>query len=465
MASTSQANTPDRMRAPAREGASARVKTAGDRILHTRVCLAVDLRPSTLWLAFALAACTPAPPETAPAGPAAPAAPPSPEPAKPEPAKPEPAKAEPAKPTPMPVVAKPQEEAKAPVDDLRADGEPPPAPAGPPPPEIAIQPWSIDAHAPTWTLRDEPSEPVAFVVELHAGVLGRAGSRWVQLGADGKLVDAPMDVEPRPPLMGVWPSDAWFVDYRSKMEDDFEYHEIRLMKLRGGDRWVPQKYNGEQWFHPGTDDEVDGHASTLSGMLVYSPSLTGGVDRIAGRHEAPLLGTHRGAPVDFLETGKAEVYVLSRDDAGTYAVTQCWDDPCAVMQTRKLPLSSWKFGRKVARGKHAVSVVATSGEREFILHYRGKPGWLLDELPAGERPTSMWASEEGGLWTLTGEKLRWRDTESAWHDVALPEGLATPSVALSEDRKRIWLSGVVGGAAKIFSTEANAAAPAAKSTP
>lgn len=89
--------------------------------------------------------------------------------------------------------------------------------------------------------------------------------------------------------------------------------------------------------------------------------------------------------------------------------------------------------------------MTTQGERDFFLHHRGKSdGWLLEELPAGERPTGMWASDEGGLWTLAGERLRWRDTESIWHDVALPEGMTAPSVALTTDRTEVWVAGQVG---------------------
>ncbi len=415
--------------------------------------------------ACVLAACTPADPPAPTPTPAPPAAP----------APTTPAPATPAKVDPTPAVTPPPpvvEQVETPVVPTPepTDGEPTPPGLDPAPPEIAIQPWSTTPHTATWTLRAEPSEPVALV-DMKAGVLGRAGTRWVTLGADGSLADVVMSVEPKLPIDGVWPSDAWFVDRRSRMEGDdemeFEYHEIRLMKLRDGKRWVPQLVPGqsEQWFHPGTDDWHETRISTLSGMIVYNVTSFRDVTRVAGRYPDPDLGPHRGDVVDFVETGKAEVYILSRDADGTYAQTQCEDEECVKLNARKLPLSSWTFGEQVARGKHAVSLLAKSGERSFVLHYRGKPGWLLDELPAGETPTGFWASEEGGLWTLSGETLRWRDTESVWHDVALPEGLVTPTIALTGDRKQIFVSGVVGGAAKIFSTDANAIAPAKPATP
>jgi hypothetical protein len=336
----------------------------------------------------------------------------------------------------------------------------PTAPEG----EVAIKPWATIPHSATWRLVAEPSEAIAFSMDLGAGVLGRAGSNWYQRSDDGQLVPTTMDVEPELPILGVWPSDAWFVQSRTKKEDDFEYIELRLMKLRGGDRWVPQVYEGgggEQWFHPGTDHEVAPHISTRSGMLVYSDEFDF-ITRVAGKHPDPEIGAHFGEVVDFVESGAGNVYVLSHDQSTYYAQIHCAlaDESCVTTNSMKLPLSSWTFDRKVARGKHSVSVLARSGDRHFVLHHRGKSdGWLLDELPPGERPVGMWASEEGGLWTLTGEHLRWRDTESVWHDVALPEGMTKPTAALTEDRKEVWVAGQVGGATKVFAASANAAAP------
>lgn len=340
--------------------------------------------------------------------------------------------------------------------DTAAPTEPPvPLPA---PPEIAISAWAATDHAPVWSPGPTPVEALALV-DLDAGILGRAGTKWFQLDPAGALVEFAMSVEPKPPILGVWPTDAWFVDARSRIEDEWEINEIRLMKLRGGDRWVPQVYGGDQWFHPGTEDWLEPHMSTRSGMLVYSASLPS-ITRVAGRHDDPTIGPHRGRAIDLLETGGDAVYVISRDDAGVYAQTACEDEVCVAASARMLPTGAWEFGRRVARGKHSVSVVATSGAREFLLHHRGKSdGWLLDELPAGERPTWMWASQEGGLWTRTGERIRWRDTEGAWREIALPEGLSSPSLALTEDRKLVWVSGIVDGAPRIFTTPANAQAP------
>lgn len=374
--------------------------------------------------------------------------------AKTEPAKIEPAKAEPANAEPA-----------TPDAALEAAAAIPTAAPG----EVAIKPWASVTHTTTWRLVAEPTESLTLVADLGAGVLGRAGSTWYQRGEDGQLAALTMDVEPKPPILGIWPDDAWFVDSRVRKEDDWEYIELRLMKLRGGDRWVPQVYSGsgEQWFHPGTDHESEPHISTLSGMLVYSDEFDS-ITRVAGKHPDPEIGAHRGSVVDFVESGSGNVYVLSYAEGAYYAQIQCEleDQECVTANSVKLPLTDWKFDRKVARGRHSVSVLArngvtmeSQGERDFFLHHRGKSdGWLLEELPAGERPTGMWASDEGGLWTLAGERLRWRDTESVWHDVALPEGMTAPSVALTTDRTEVWMAGQVGGAAKVFAASANAAA-------
>lgn len=328
------------------------------------------------------------------------------------------------------------------------------------PKEVQIVPWTTKPFAPTYRMVAEPSDAIAFV-ELDAGILARAGASWFTRGEGDAIVPVTMDREPKGPIFGVWPSDAWFVDERTEMEDDFEHIELRLMKLRGGNRWVPQPFgpNGDQWWHPGTDNWYEPEMSAVTGMLVHTVEFDD-IERVAGKLGDPEIGPHRGSVKAIAESGQGKLYLISVDDGTTWAQTACEmaDDPDACIEERamKLPLSGWKFGRAVARGKHSVSVRASAGGREFILHHRGKSdGWVLDELPAGEVPKFMWASEEGSLWTLAGERLRWRDTDSAWHEAALPPGLTGPSLALTEDRKEVWLAGSVGGATKIFACSAN----------
>lgn len=326
------------------------------------------------------------------------------------------------------------------------------------PPEIAIRAWSTLADAPAWTLAAEPAEPLVLAGELRTGVLGRGASTWYAIDAAGALAVVTLDRDPKPPVLGAWPNDAWYVDTRfvkyGGPDDDMEYLEMRMMRLRGGKRWVPQDYHGSQWFHPGTDDEIEAHISTVAGMLLYPDSL-GSITRIADRHGAPEIGPHRGTAIDFIENASGKVYVLSHD-GDYFAQVPCEDEACVAANARKLPGGGWRFGRRIARGKHSVSVHATRDDVGHLLHHRGKSeGWILDELPAGERPTGMWSSEHGALWLTVGEKLRWRDVEGVWRDIALPDGLTAPSVAMGADRKSLYLSGVVGGAAKLYTTPAD----------
>lgn len=338
------------------------------------------------------------------------------------------------------------------------DAESPAADEPPPPaPEIEIVPWVVETRDATWTALPDPVE-AAPLVSLDSGVLGKAAAAWYQLDEADVFSKVELSRDPSSPIVGMWADDAWFVQERWRKYDggEEEYLEIRLMRLRGGKRWVPQVYSGsgEQWFHPGTEDELTPRMSRRSGMLVYG--RLDDITRVGGKHDDPVVGPHRGEAVDFVETGRGRVYVLSIDEGSFYAQSECEDEVCVTEKASKFPLSGWSFGRQVSRGKWSVSVLAKSGEREFVLHHRGKSGgWVLDELPAGERPSFTWASQEGSLWTQTGERLRLRDTEAKWFDVTLPEGLSGLSVAVTKDRKRVVIAGTVGGTPKMFTTEGN----------
>jgi hypothetical protein len=362
------------------------------------------------------------------------------------------------------VEAEPPEELPPPPDaepDVEEPAEPAEVEPPPPAPEIEIVPWSVSPRVPTWAPLPDPESPLALVA-LDSGVLGKSDAGWFQLGEVDALEKVEMDVEPPAPIVGMWPDDAWFVQERwRKYDGDEEYLELRLMRLRGGKRWVPQVYSGtgEQWFHPGTDDELKPRMSTRSGMLVYG--TFDDIDRVGGKHDAPTVGPHLGEVVDFVETGKGRTYVLSYHEGAYYAQSECEDDACVQAQASKFPAGSWKFGRQVPRGRYSVSVLASSDGREFVLHHRGKSGgWVLDELPAAERPEFTWSSQEGSLWTLGGGRLRLRDTEAKWFDVALPDGLSDVSVAVTQDRRRVVVSGVVDGMPKLFATEGNVEVPA-----
>lgn len=149
--------------------------------------------------------------------------------------------------------------------------------------------------------------------------------------------------------------------------------------------------------------------------------------------------------------------MLSSDGTNTYAQVECEDDACVLAQSRRFPAGAWSFGDRVARGKFSVSVVARNNTATYLLHNVGKSdGWRLEALPEGEGLAGMWASDEGGLWTWSGSSLRWRDTDAGWHDVALPEGFAAGSVAMSRDQRALWVSGVGADGPALFTVGANA---------
>lgn len=321
---------------------------------------------------------------------------------------------------------------------------------------MPIVPWAPRARTVAWAEQAAPPSVVVFEPDVRAGVIGRAGEAWLHVDASGALVPVTFDRAPTPPILGSYPDDAWTIERRDRAlsKDEPTIHELRLMKLRERDRWVPQARNSEQWWHPGTDDELEPHASTHTGMLVYPDSITS-IDRIAGRTGAPTLGLHRGRPFDFVETNKGKVYVMSLDDDGRYAQTACEDEECVAKVVRKFPDGEWTLGRRVARGKFSVSVIASSGEDSYVLNNVGKDdGWKLDLLPRGTTLVGMWANAEGGLWTFDGAALRCRDTDGNWHEIALPEQLTAESVAMSQDHTKVWLSGESNGRPAIFTTPA-----------
>ncbi len=326
-------------------------------------------------------------------------------------------------------------------------------------PIMPVVPWSPAPRTVEWAPQAAPAAVVQFEPQVDAGLIGRAGTQWLTLGPDGALTPVSFDREPAAALQGRWPDDVWFVEMRERKYDEFPVHELRLVKLRGGDRWVPQARGREQWWHPGTMDEDEPHMSTFSGMLVYPDSLER-IDRIAGRTDAPRLFKVRGKPYDFVETHKGKLYIFSDDDAGTYAQGECWDDECVASTSKRLPAGTWRFGARVARGKFSVSVVASSAGETYMLNNIGKHGdWRLETLPRGETLVGMWPSDDGSLWTFNGSALRWRDTDGKWHEVAPPDGFTIRSVAMSGDRQRVWLSGEQGGSPALVNAPANQPKP------
>jgi hypothetical protein len=362
-------------------------------------------------------------------------------------------------PTPSPEPQVPDDEGEDEEDEEDEAG----AAAAPEIPLVEVGAWKTSPQTASWREVPSPASPLEFV-SLSAGVLAKAPDGWFQLGADGAFETVSFDREPSLPLFGVFPKDAWYVDERIKKEEpEFEYTELRLMKLRNNTRWVPQVYgpNGEQWFHPGTDDgAARPKMSHRSGMLVIAgDDGTWSAERVAGNRGNPEIGLYHGELVDVVETGSGPLYTLSSDFANTYAQIHCTTPDCQQANARRLPEGRWSFGPDIARGKFSVTVLARSGGRNHLLHHRGKDGgWLIEPLPEGAEFGGMWATAEGGMWMLLGGELLWRDTDSHWHTVALPPGLGTPSVAIDAAREHLWIAGAHGAATKVFTSPAKLAA-------
>lgn len=106
---------------------------------------------------------------------------------------------------------------------------------------------------------------------------------------------------------------------------------------------MPQEYNFDQWFHPGTDGELHQRASTRSGMLVIAEFDH--ITRVAGKHLDPEVGPHRGEVREIIESGSGKVYVISSDDSGLFAQIECEDDECIGRKAARLSLRLRAPGR------------------------------------------------------------------------------------------------------------------------
>ncbi|MEM6995094.1 MAG: hypothetical protein AAF721_31565 [Myxococcota bacterium] len=309
-----------------------------------------------------------------------------------------------------------------------------------------------------WAQRAATAEPIEFANDVYGGVVGKSGDQWLHIGDTGELEPVEMDREPLGPIIGTWPANAWWVHRRPRPNEDPEF---RLMRWRGR-RWVPQFFLAWQWIQPDRSFGMESsernyleRPSPRGGMLMHAEDFHE-IMRVSGQREDPKIGPHRGDAVDFLETGRGRVYVLSEDEGTFYAQAECDSEACVATAARRLPEGRWRFGRRVARGKYTATVVARSGGDVFLLHHRGKNGgWLLEPLAADDVPSGMWSSGEGGLWTRAGDRIRWRTTEGIWRDVVMPEGLRRLSVALTRDGATVWVAGVADGTPKIFTTTAS----------
>ena len=366
---------------------------------------------------------------------------------------------------PKPPGTQPQEDpAKAdPAEDDAAPEDPAalPAIALPPrePPEIPVTTVAATSTEAPWREVVRPSEAVAFAV-LIRGVLGKSDGGYWDVADDGQLVMRPEIQAPQSDILGYWPTNAWNIETRVKVDardrSDDGVRQVRLMRLRGNRRWVPQEYGYEQRWEDEGQTIVMG---AKGGMLVEH---MGSIERVAGNADDPEIGHGLGGSlVAFFETRKGRIYTVERKDDELFALRDCEDLECAETSAMKLPSGTrWGFTSPVPRQKNSVSVVGTlhdeAGDKAHLLHYE-TGGWKLDALPG--TPRGLWPTKDGGLWVLVDDELLHRDPDAGWRSVTLPDGASSVTAAMRGDFSELWIAATVGGSTVVFATHANAQKP------
>lgn len=375
--------------------------------------------------------------------------------------------------TPPPAVPPPDAVVVAPPEP--ASDTPPPAedvaPAVPvEAPTISVQTITATPTTVAWREVARPAEATTFV-PLIRGVLAKSAGGYSDVDDSGALVLRPEIEAPPFPVLGVWPDNAWYVETRTRVDPRdrsmTQIKEMRLMRLRGKKRWVPQEYKYEQRFlDEGQQVQIGGSA----GLIV---SHEGTLTRLADNAVDPVLGLDRGGTlVAFFETRAGEIYTIRQPpgvelNGPLYAQRDCADQACVDREAVKLPLGNqWSFTKPVTRQQHSVSAVAEArvdaGVQAHLLHYEAG-GWKLESVASA--PVGLWPTKDGGLWTMVGEQLLHRDPKGMWRAVALPEGATSVTAAMRGDSSELWISATVGDAAVVYATAANAQTPPAPAAP
>ena len=311
-----------------------------------------------------------------------------------------------------------------------------------------------------WRTVATPSEPLTLQ-PLLGGVLAKSASGYHDVNHQGALV-LRKEIEATPhTIMGYWPKNAWHIETRDKRvdvrdrSDSGDSQEIRLMRLRGKRRWVPQQYEAEQRFDDhGHDFAVGGNG----GLLV---ELGGYVTRVAGQSPSPEMGTFRGEGLEaFFETKSGRLYTVRRDGDALYVQRDCTDEACVALHAMKLPSGTqWSFGSSIRRRRHSLTAVAEvqvdAAKQAHLLHYAAG-GWRLEAL--AEAPRGLWATKDGGLWVAVGDALMHRDPEGQWRNVTLPEGASAVTAAMHGPANELWIAATVADKTVVFATHANAQA-------
>lgn len=324
-----------------------------------------------------------------------------------------------------------------------------------------IVPLEVPITAPTRTPKTVPwrtvattDEPVSMV-SISRGVLGHGKSGYYDVDANGAFLLRTEINAPGGTILGRWPSNAWVIEERVKTipgdRMDEEIRQLRLMRLRGERRWVPQMYEGEQRF------EDEGQAfvvGTKGGMLAED---RGDIVRVAGSAGDPDVGVGRsGELLAFFETTKGNLYTVRRDGDSAYVQRDCEDAECRDQNAMKLPIAKyWQFPISAARGKYSISAAAKVREdgedKSMLLHYGGG-SWKLERIAAA--PTGLWGARDGGLWTTIDGALEYRAPDGGWHTIELPEGASTVTAAVRDDLSEIWIAAPSSEGSTIYATTA-----------
>lgn len=311
-----------------------------------------------------------------------------------------------------------------------------------------------------WRTVATPADAIELQETVVAGVIGKSPSGWYDVDDEGALKLRREIEAPASPLLGWWPKNAWHIEHREKIDaadrSMTPNRTIRLMRLRGNRRWVPQDYGRGQRF---PDEDQEFAIGGKGGLLALDD---GSLARVAGQAADPEVGEMRGDElVAFFETKKGRLYTVSRGEGTLYVQTVCEDEACVANAAMKMPNGDrWGFAHPIPRQRNSITAVATrqadTGAEPHLLHYE-TGGWTLEALD--DAPAGVWPTKDGGMWTRVGDALLHRDPDGVWHTITLPDGAIDVSVAMRRDQSEVWVSTIVAATPTVFATHANAQQP------
>ncbi|WP_434416127.1 hypothetical protein [Nannocystis pusilla] len=356
----------------------------------------------------------------------------------------------------MPSLADADSDAPAanPAADPAADPAAPAAPIA-----LVAAPIAPTEHTVQWrnvvTLAAD-TVPKGFQ-SFATGVLAGEAPNFFTLDATGAWTPAAVSTNPGR-LSGHWPDEAWAVEI-GHTNDRAVLGRLRLHRLRGQSRWVPQAIGVDQWVL--TDRLGPVRKSWNVGFLAV---LDDNLVRVAGNGAPdPAMPVVRGSLSDFVESKAGDLYVLSNDGVNYYVQLACADQACVQTNSVPLPQGAWEWEHTIPRQKHSVSIAlhdATNNVTNHVLHYE-TGGWKLEALPTGARLAGLWPTSDGGMWAQTETGLLHRDPAGAWRSVALPAGFQPSGpvfAATTGNLSELVIVGARDGGQVVLATTAKAQA-------